>query len=192
VRPMVRRATAEDRMPHTPPSRHRPRKRFAQHFLEPAWAAKLVTALDPQPGDAFLEIGPGTGALTRPLAETGAPVVAIEIDRDLVAHLADQLPPNVTVVAGDFLEVDVLPILFGLLPQRPAVGQARFRHGVDLVSLDVCAKDATGRNWREPRRPPACLRVGWVQKTASRSSHSINRHSACSPSVTIPRERRRR
>ena len=102
----------------------RPRKRFAQHFLEPAWAAKLVKALEPQPGDAFLEIGPGRGALTRPLAETGAPIVAIEIDRDLVAHLAGELPRNVTVVAGDFLEVDVLPILFGLLPQRPATGPA--------------------------------------------------------------------
>lgn len=102
----------------------RPRKRFAQHFLEPAWAAKLVEALAPRPGDAFLEIGPGRGALTRPLAETGAPIVAIEIDRDLVAHLADELPRNVTVVAGDFLEVDVLPILFGLLPQRPATGSA--------------------------------------------------------------------
>ena len=102
----------------------RPRKRFAQHFLEPAWAAKLVAALDPQPGDAFLEIGPGRGALTRPLAETGAPVVAIEIDRDLVAQLAGELPPNVTVVAGDFLAVDVLPIVLGLLPQRPATRAA--------------------------------------------------------------------
>jgi 16S rRNA (adenine1518-N6/adenine1519-N6)-dimethyltransferase len=102
--------------------RPRPRRRFAQHFLEPAWAAKVVKALDPQPGDAFLEIGPGTGALTRPLAETGAPIVAVEIDRDLVARLADELPPNVTVVSGDFLTVDVLPILFGLLPQRPAPG----------------------------------------------------------------------
>lgn len=104
--------------------KHRPRKRFAQHFLEPAWAAKLVAALDPQPGDAFLEIGPGRGALTRPLAETGAPIVAIEIDRDLVAHLTGTLPRNVTVVAGDVLEVDVLPILAGLLPQRPATGPA--------------------------------------------------------------------
>lgn len=102
--------------------RPRPRKRFAQHFLEPAWAARLVETLDPRPGDAFLEIGPGRGALTRPLAATGAPIVAIEIDRDLVACLADELPPNVTVVAGDVLEVDVLPILFGLLPQRPATG----------------------------------------------------------------------
>ena len=39
----------------------------------------------PAPGDVFLEIGPGTGALTLPLAATGAPVLAVEIDRDLVA-----------------------------------------------------------------------------------------------------------
>jgi 16S rRNA (adenine1518-N6/adenine1519-N6)-dimethyltransferase len=106
-------------MPRFSAPRPRPRKRFAQHFLEPAWAAKIVRALDVQPGDAFLEVGAGTGALTRPLAETGAPVVAIEIDRDLVARLAAELPANVTVVSGDFLDVDALPILLGMLPQRP-------------------------------------------------------------------------
>ena len=42
----------------------RPRKRFGQHFLEPAWVAKLVDALDVHPDDTFLEIGPGRGALT--------------------------------------------------------------------------------------------------------------------------------
>jgi len=105
-----------------PPPLPRPRRRFAQHFLEPVWARKLVEAIAPQPGDAFLEIGPGAGALTRPLAETGAPIVAVEIDRDLVGRLAAELPPNVTVVSGDVLEVDILPILFGLLPQRPAAG----------------------------------------------------------------------
>jgi 16S rRNA (adenine1518-N6/adenine1519-N6)-dimethyltransferase len=101
-------------------ARPRPRRRYGQHFLEPAWAAKLVAAIEPRPGDAFLEIGPGTGALTRPLAGTGAPVVAVEIDRDLVARLAAELPPNVTVLSGDFLRLDVLPILFGVLPQQPA------------------------------------------------------------------------
>jgi 16S rRNA (adenine1518-N6/adenine1519-N6)-dimethyltransferase len=106
--------------------RPRPRKRYGQHFLEPAWAEKLVAAIAPQPGDAFLEIGPGTGVLTRPLAASGAPVVAVEIDRDLVARLAAEMPPNVTVVSGDFLKVDVLPILFGVLPQQPA---ARARTG---------------------------------------------------------------
>jgi 16S rRNA (adenine1518-N6/adenine1519-N6)-dimethyltransferase len=100
--------------------RPRPRRRYGQHFLEPAWAAKLVAAIEPRPGDAFLEIGPGTGALTRPLADTGAPVVAVEIDRDLVARLATELPPNVTVLSGDFLKLDVLPVLFGVLPQQSA------------------------------------------------------------------------
>jgi len=46
-----------------PDGRQRPqaRKRFGQNFLEPAWARKVVAAIDPHPGDAFLEIGPGPG-----------------------------------------------------------------------------------------------------------------------------------
>lgn len=98
----------------------RVRKRFGQHFLEPAWAAKLVDIVSPQPGQTFLEIGPGAGALTRPLAQCGARILAVEIDRDLSARLARELPPNVTVLTGDFLEIDVLPILLGLVPQQPA------------------------------------------------------------------------
>jgi 16S rRNA (adenine1518-N6/adenine1519-N6)-dimethyltransferase len=83
--------------------RHRPRKRFGQHFLAAAWAQKIVKAIDPQPGDVFLEIGPGKGALTFPLAASGAPVLAVEIDRDLVRDLASRLPRNVTVVSADVL-----------------------------------------------------------------------------------------
>ncbi len=98
----------------------RARKRFGQHFLEPAWVAKLVEAVRPVPTDTFLEIGPGGGALTRPLAGTGARVLAVEIDRDLARRLAAEAPPNVTVVTGDFLEADVLPLLLGLMPQQPA------------------------------------------------------------------------
>ncbi len=102
------------------PSRHRARKRFGQHFLAPEWARKVVRAIAQAPGDVFLEIGPGTGALTLPLAEGGAPILAVEIDRDLVADLAPRVPSNVTVVSGDVLETDVLPFLSGLEPQRPA------------------------------------------------------------------------
>src|SRR5512141_3037230 len=102
------------------PPRRRPRKRFGQHFLEPAWARKVVAAIAPLPGDVFLEIGPGSGALTFPLAESGAPILAVEIDRDLVASLAPRLPANVTLVLGNVLETDVLPFLSGLEPQRPA------------------------------------------------------------------------
>ena len=50
----------------------RARKRFGQNFLEPAWVAKVIRAIDPQADDVFLEIGPGRGALTRPLAAQSA------------------------------------------------------------------------------------------------------------------------
>ena len=97
----------------------RARKRFGQHFLTSVWADKVVAAVDPQPGDAFLEIGPGTGSLTLPLAATGAPIVAIELDRDLVRLLTEQVPSNVTLISGNFLDLDPFPVLRGLEPQQP-------------------------------------------------------------------------
>jgi 16S rRNA (adenine1518-N6/adenine1519-N6)-dimethyltransferase len=90
--------------------RHRPRKRFGQHFLEPAWVRKLVDAIAPDPGDVFLEIGPGRGALTRPLAERARLVVGVEVDRDLADALTRAALPNVRVVEGDVLQAD-LPAL---------------------------------------------------------------------------------
>jgi 16S rRNA (adenine1518-N6/adenine1519-N6)-dimethyltransferase len=90
----------------------RPRKRFGQHFLEDVWVRKVVAAIDPQPDDVFLEIGPGRGALTLPLATRARAVVGIEVDRDLAAHLPTIAPPNVRVVQGDFLTIsltDALP-----------------------------------------------------------------------------------
>src|SRR5262245_17574060 len=80
------------------------RKRFGQHFLEPAWVVKVVDAIAPRPEDRFLEIGPGRGALTRPLTARSAHVTAFEIDRDLVAELRGTAPPNLEVIEGDFLE----------------------------------------------------------------------------------------
>jgi 16S rRNA (adenine1518-N6/adenine1519-N6)-dimethyltransferase len=95
------------------------RKRFGQHFLAAAWAERVVAATQPMPGDVFLEIGPGSGALTLPLARHGAPILAVEIDRDLVAELLQLVPPHVTVMSGDILKTDFVPILTGLEPQRP-------------------------------------------------------------------------
>jgi 16S rRNA (adenine1518-N6/adenine1519-N6)-dimethyltransferase len=107
-----RRPLTADRGPIKSP-RHRPRKRYGQHFLEPAWAEKLVKAIDPQPDDRFLEIGPGPGALTMRLAPRVAHLTAVEIDRDIVAALASQVPPNVEIVEGDFLEMDLGPLAKG-------------------------------------------------------------------------------
>jgi 16S rRNA (adenine1518-N6/adenine1519-N6)-dimethyltransferase len=83
----------------------RARKRFGQHFLEPVWVEKVIAAIAPRPDQDFIEIGPGPGALTRPLTQRAKSVTAFEIDRDLAAALVDEAIPNLTVVQGDFLEV---------------------------------------------------------------------------------------
>jgi 16S rRNA (adenine1518-N6/adenine1519-N6)-dimethyltransferase len=80
------------------------RKRFGQHFLEPAWVIKVVNAVAPRAGDRFFEIGPGRGALTVPLTARAAQVTAFEIDRDLAAALRRTAPPNLEIVEGDFLD----------------------------------------------------------------------------------------
>jgi 16S rRNA (adenine1518-N6/adenine1519-N6)-dimethyltransferase len=84
----------------------RPKRRFGQHFLaNTRLLDRIAEALDPAPGDAVLEIGPGQGSLTAALLRRGAAVVAIEIDRDLVSGLRARLP-GVTVVEGDALALD--------------------------------------------------------------------------------------
>ena len=83
------------------------RKRFGQHFLEPVWVDKVLHAIDPRPDDVFLEIGPGAGALTLKLAPRVARLTAVEIDRDLIADLKPRVPPNVSLIEGDILEVDL-------------------------------------------------------------------------------------
>ena len=85
----------------------RTRKRFGQHFLEPVWADKVVDAISPAPDDLFLEIGPGPGVLTLRLAPKVSRLVAIEIDRDLIAELRPKLPSNASIVAGDVLDIDL-------------------------------------------------------------------------------------
>jgi 16S rRNA (adenine1518-N6/adenine1519-N6)-dimethyltransferase len=84
----------------------RPRKRFGQHFLEASWARKVASAVGPGASDVILEIGPGRGAITQLLAAEAARVIAFEIDRDLVPALRETGGPNLTVVEGDFLDVD--------------------------------------------------------------------------------------
>jgi 16S rRNA (adenine1518-N6/adenine1519-N6)-dimethyltransferase len=81
----------------------RARKRFGQHFLEPVWVDKVVKAIAPRPDQDFIEIGPGPGALTRPLTQRARSVTAFEIDRDLAAALATEAIPNLRVIEGDFL-----------------------------------------------------------------------------------------
>ena len=87
-----------------PSSSHRPRKRFGQHFLhDPRVLEKIVDAINPQPNDFIVEIGPGEGALTDLLLKKTSQVEAIEIDRDLAAALKQK---NIKVFESDALEFD--------------------------------------------------------------------------------------
>ena len=98
----------------------RARKRFAQHFLEAAWVNKLAAAVAATPDDSILEIGPGRGAITRPLAAQARRLLAIEVDRDLAADLEAAALPNVTVITSDVLSVDLVPIITAWLGAPPA------------------------------------------------------------------------
>src|SRR4029079_8087360 len=87
--------------------RPRAKKKYGQHFLQGAWADKLVAAIEPKLHQRFLEIGPGPGALTLRLAPRVAHLTAVEIDGEMVSGLGPRLPGNVTLIQGDFLDVDL-------------------------------------------------------------------------------------
>ncbi|MEO6407363.1 MAG: 16S rRNA (adenine(1518)-N(6)/adenine(1519)-N(6))-dimethyltransferase RsmA [Burkholderiaceae bacterium] len=85
--------------------KHQPRKRFGQHFLTDAFVlGSIVDRIDPQPGDAMIEIGPGLGAMTMPLAQRSGRLTVIELDRDLAARLRQK--PELEVIEADVLTVD--------------------------------------------------------------------------------------
>jgi 16S rRNA (adenine1518-N6/adenine1519-N6)-dimethyltransferase len=71
-----------------PSSAHRPRKRFGQHFLHDSGAIdRMLRAIAPRATETIVEIGPGLGALTRPLLEKVGRLDVVEIDRDLIPRL---------------------------------------------------------------------------------------------------------
>ena len=98
---------------------HRPRKRFGQHFLHDRNIIEcILRALDPQPGDSVVEIGPGQGALTYPLLERCDRLIAIELDRDLLPVLEQQAAKygQLQLINADILEFDLAEL--GPGPQR--------------------------------------------------------------------------
>lgn len=87
---------------------HTPRKRFGQNFLiDDGVIHAIVNALHPQPADMLVEIGPGLGALTRPLLDRIPHLHAVELDRDIVARLQKTWPAErLTLHSCDALKFD--------------------------------------------------------------------------------------
>lgn len=94
----------------------KPRKRFGQHFLHhPAVLKRIVDAIAPARGDVIVEIGPGQGALTRPLLDLVDHITAIEIDRDLAAQLLREfVPEKLSIVVADALDYDYATLPAGV------------------------------------------------------------------------------
>jgi 16S rRNA (adenine1518-N6/adenine1519-N6)-dimethyltransferase len=84
---------------------HRKRKRLGQHFLRDISIAEYIVSLVPS-GLEVLEVGPGRGVLTIPLAQKSRVVYAVEVDRALAEALRRTAPPNVVVIEGDALELE--------------------------------------------------------------------------------------
>ncbi|HEB57727.1 MAG TPA: 16S rRNA (adenine(1518)-N(6)/adenine(1519)-N(6))-dimethyltransferase RsmA [Gammaproteobacteria bacterium] len=140
--------------------RHRPRKRFGQHFLhDPYYVGRIIAAIDPAPGEHLVEIGPGEGALTLPLLKHITQLDAVELDRDLIAplqaaaeaqgagtlriHQADALRFDFCgELAGDGRPLRVVgnlpynistPLLFHLMGQRHCVRDMHFMLQKEVV-----------------------------------------------------------
>ena len=93
--------------------KHQARKRFGQHFLtDQGVIADIVDAIDPQPGQHMVEIGPGLAAMTQPLVERLGHLQVIELDRDLAARLRQH--KQLTVHEADVLKVDLTALAAGL------------------------------------------------------------------------------
>ena len=89
---------------------HQARKRFGQNFLHDQQVIdRIIREIAPTSTDHLLEIGPGQGALTEQLAESGATVDCVELDRDLVEHLRHQYRDydNVHIHQHDILKFDL-------------------------------------------------------------------------------------
>ncbi|MEW8185753.1 MAG: 16S rRNA (adenine(1518)-N(6)/adenine(1519)-N(6))-dimethyltransferase RsmA [Candidatus Thiodiazotropha endolucinida] len=139
------------------PLNHRPRKRFGQNFLhDPGIIQRIVQAIDPQPGDNLVEIGPGQGAITTELLSLIGRMQAIELDRDLVGPLAERCASlgelqihNTDALKFDFTQLAVTerplrvvgnlpynistPLLFHLLDQADQIRDMHFMLQKEVV-----------------------------------------------------------
>jgi len=88
--------------------RHNPRKRFGQNFLtDRRIISNIISEIHPNKEDKVVEIGPGLGALTRPLLETLDHLDVVELDRDIVERLGKEFPEDkLTIHTADALKFD--------------------------------------------------------------------------------------
>ena len=135
------------------PAGPRPKKRFGQHFLSDTNILnRIVDAAELTPGESVIEVGPGLGALTATLAERGARVVAVEVDRDLIAALRERFAaaPAVVIVEADVLDRSPAELLAAGGLAAPYAVVANLPYNIAAPAL---------RHFLESETPPRCLVV---------------------------------
>lgn len=120
-------------------SKHQARQRFGQNFLtDQSVIDQIVKAIDPQPDDNMLEIGPGLAALTEPLMARVRHLKVIEIDRDLAARLRSKHASDRLTV----IEQDALTVNFGQYgPNLRLVGNLPYNISTPLLFACLDAAD---------------------------------------------------
>lgn len=120
-----------------------PKRRLGQNFLTDRNVVKrILEAVQPKSAETIIEIGPGRGALTARLLETGARVIAIEFDRDLIPQLREQFAdyPNFTLVEADALTVDFCGLIE---PARAARVVANLPYNIGTAILQRLIEQRT-------------------------------------------------
>ncbi len=119
------------------------RQRWGWHALDDRWARRIVAAAAIEPGDLVLDIGAGTGALTAPLVEVGARVIAVELDERRAAILRRRFADGqVTVVRADAADLWLPTKPFKVVANPPygllnAITKRLVSNGSRLQSADL-------------------------------------------------------
>ncbi|MGI9118386.1 MAG: 16S rRNA (adenine(1518)-N(6)/adenine(1519)-N(6))-dimethyltransferase RsmA [Minisyncoccia bacterium] len=157
-------------MKHFKHMTHSPKKSLGQNFLKSQKAlAEILHAGSVSKGDTILEIGPGKGALTEKLLSTGAHVVAIEKDQDLVPLLSEKFTNEIkkglfNLIEGDILEFDVEKIKKETPPQpSPYQGREHSKGYKLIANIPYNITGAIIRMFLESTKQPS-LMVLLVQK----------------------------
>ncbi len=143
-----------------------PSKGLGQHFLAAEWVYDAILAASAlAPDDVILEVGPGLGTLTRRLAERAGLVLAVELDRKMLAILAETLAdrPNAQVAQGDILALDVVAELC----QRLAVAPEALHYKV-VANLPYYITSSALRHLLGARVRPQTLTVMVQREVAER------------------------
>jgi 16S rRNA (adenine1518-N6/adenine1519-N6)-dimethyltransferase len=114
----------------------RAKRSLGQNFLvDPGFQKRIVAALDLQPQDEVVEVGPGTGALTKHIAESGCRLIAVELDDDFSDALQREFAAsdNVRIVHGDALDIDFSTIGEKPPDQRKIVGNIPYNITTPLL-----------------------------------------------------------